>query len=95
MSAARAAGATVGLITVSARSPGAALATPGLVIETAELDQSWCHTIGYLGPLLAAYAIGEVIAGASPATSVDAVEAALAGGVGEAPGGRGGGIGAR
>ncbi len=66
LDAARSAGATVGLITVSDRSPGGGLATPGLVIETAELDQSWCHTIGYLSPLLAAYAVGEHIAGASP-----------------------------
>ena len=47
----RAAGATTALITVSSRSPGAALAD--LVLTTAEQDQSWCHTVGYLSPLVA------------------------------------------
>jgi glucosamine 6-phosphate synthetase-like amidotransferase/phosphosugar isomerase protein len=38
------------LITVSDRSPGAAFAHE--VIATGEQDQSWCHTVGYLSPLL-------------------------------------------
>jgi glucosamine--fructose-6-phosphate aminotransferase (isomerizing) len=49
--AARAAGCTTALVTVSDRSPGAALAD--LIITTDEQDQSWCHTVGYLSPLLA------------------------------------------
>ena len=44
------------LISVSNRSPGAALAAA--VIETGEQDQSWCHTVGYLSPLVAAAAAG-------------------------------------
>jgi fructoselysine-6-P-deglycase FrlB-like protein len=52
---ARGAGATTALITVSARSPGAALAD--LVVTTEELDTSWCHTVGYLSPIVAAAAI--------------------------------------
>jgi fructoselysine-6-P-deglycase FrlB-like protein len=58
-------GARTALITVSARSPGAALASPGLVVETDELDQAWCHTVGYLSPLLAAAAVGAHLAEAT------------------------------
>ncbi|HEY7738759.1 MAG TPA: SIS domain-containing protein [Candidatus Limnocylindria bacterium] len=43
--------AATALITVSERSPGAALARD--VIATREQDQSWCHTVGYLSPLVA------------------------------------------
>ncbi len=61
MEAARATGATVALFTVSERSPGAALAD--IVLPTGELDQSWCHTVGYLSPLLAAVAVGAALRG--------------------------------
>ncbi|MFI5261230.1 MAG: SIS domain-containing protein [Candidatus Limnocylindrales bacterium] len=54
--AARGAGVPTALITISDRSPGAALAD--LVVTTDEADESWCHTIGYLSPLLAATAVG-------------------------------------
>ncbi len=63
LEAARSAGATVALVTVSDRSPGAALAD--IVVTTEEMDQSWCHTIGYLSPLLAATAVGAHLAGSS------------------------------
>jgi fructoselysine-6-P-deglycase FrlB-like protein len=52
LKAARAAGSATALITVSDRSPGAALADH--VLATAEQDQSWCHTVGYLSPVVAA-----------------------------------------
>lgn len=65
LAAARAAGAKTALITVSRRSPGAALAD--LVIETHEVDQSWCHTVGYVSPLLAGAAIAGHLAGAGAA----------------------------
>jgi glutamine---fructose-6-phosphate transaminase (isomerizing) len=52
LAAARSAGATTALITVSDRSPAAELAD--LVITTDEQDQSWCHTVGYLSPLVVA-----------------------------------------
>ena len=55
LEAARAAGATVALLTVSDRSPGASIAD--LVVATDELDQSWCHTVGYVSPMLAAVAV--------------------------------------
>ena len=61
LAAARAAGARTALITVTRRSPGAALAD--LVVETEELDQSWCHTVGYLSPMLAAAAVGAHLSG--------------------------------
>jgi len=53
--AARAAGATTALITVGPGSPGAALADH--VVLTKEQDQSWCHTIGYLAPLVVGVAL--------------------------------------
>ena len=49
---AHAIGSTTALITVSHRSPGAGLAD--IVITTGEQDQSWCHTVGYLSPVIAA-----------------------------------------
>ncbi len=49
------------LISVSNRSPGAALAAA--VIETGEQDQSWCHTVGYLSPLVAAAAVASRLRG--------------------------------
>jgi glutamine---fructose-6-phosphate transaminase (isomerizing) len=55
LAAARRAGARTALITVSRRAPGAAFAE--VVVETGELDQSWCHTVGYLSPIAAATAI--------------------------------------
>jgi fructoselysine-6-P-deglycase FrlB-like protein len=58
--AARAAGARTAIVTVSGRSPGASLAD--VVVETGELDQSWCHTVGYLSPLVAATAIAAHLA---------------------------------
>ena len=70
LSAARAAGSQTALLTVSRRSPGAALAD--LVLETHELDQSWCHVVGYLSPILAAAAVGAHLTG----RSIDAAEAA-------------------
>jgi len=61
MRVARAAGVRVGLVTVSGRSPAAALAD--MVVETAEQDRSWCHTVGYLSPVVVFGAIGASLAG--------------------------------
>ena len=63
MAAARGAGARTALLTVSSRSPGAAEADPALVIETDELDQSWCHTVGYVSPMLAGAAVAAHLSG--------------------------------
>jgi len=71
LTAARAAGAATALITVSGRSPGAALAD--IVVETHELDQSWCHTVGYVSPIAAAAAVAGHLTGTHvpPAAAAD------------------------
>ncbi len=60
LSVARQAGASTAAVTVSGRSPIATLA--GIVVETGELDQGWCHTVGYLSPILALAATGAHLA---------------------------------
>ena len=80
LAAARGAQTLTALITVSDRSPGAALAD--IVVTTDEADQSWCHTVGYLSPILAATAIGALAQGA--ALDVAAVRALLGDGVARA-----------
>jgi len=74
---ARAAGSTVALITVTDRSPGAALAD--IVVATEELDESWCHTVGYLSPIVAACAVAGHLTGR--AVAAGAVRRALATGL--------------
>jgi fructoselysine-6-P-deglycase FrlB-like protein len=61
LEAARRAGSTTALITVSDRSPGAALAD--IVLTTGEQDQSWCHTVGYLSPVIAAAVLAAALSG--------------------------------
>jgi fructoselysine-6-P-deglycase FrlB-like protein len=70
LDAARAGGATTALVTVTAASPAAGLAD--IVVTTDELDQSWCHTVGYLSPILAAAAVGAHLSG----VPIDAAAAA-------------------
>ena len=65
--AARTSGARTALITVGGGSPGAELAD--LVVRTEEQDQSWCHTVGYLSPLL----VGVVLAARLSRSRVDAL----------------------
>jgi len=55
------AGCRTAVITVSHRSPAGALAA--ITVETAELDQGWCHTVGYLSPIVAATAVGAHLSG--------------------------------
>jgi glutamine---fructose-6-phosphate transaminase (isomerizing) len=57
----RRAGARTALITVSNRSPGAAIVE--LVLETGEQDQSWCHTVGYLSPIVVGASLAAALAG--------------------------------
>ena len=57
-------GARAALITVSDRSPGAALARS--VIQTHEMDQSWCHTVGYLSPMLVFAVLAGMLRGDPP-----------------------------
>jgi fructoselysine-6-P-deglycase FrlB-like protein len=91
LEAARAAGARTALITVSRHAPGAAGVDD--VLETLERDQSYCHTIGYLSPLLAATAVGAALTG-QPVDGA-AVRALLAAGAGDAAGSAAEGIAAR
>jgi glucosamine--fructose-6-phosphate aminotransferase (isomerizing) len=58
---AQAGGATVAIVTVSDRSPGAAIGD--IVVTTEEMDQSWCHTVGYLSPIVAAAAVAAHVTG--------------------------------
>jgi fructoselysine-6-P-deglycase FrlB-like protein len=75
LSAARAGGAGTALLTVTRRSPGAALAD--IVVETHELDQGWCHVVGYTSPMLAATAAAGHLAGAPiDATAISRILAA-------------------
>jgi fructoselysine-6-P-deglycase FrlB-like protein len=76
LAASRAAGARTAIVTASGRSPGGAIAE--IVVETGELDQSWCHTIGYLSPLLVAVQVGAVLSGRP--IDIDAVTRLLAAG---------------
>ena len=74
--ASRAAGARTAVVTVSRRSPAGEVAD--IVVETAELDHSWCHTIGYVSPLLTAAAVGAALSGRP--LDADAVAGLLAAG---------------
>jgi len=57
-------GSGTALITVSDRSPGAAIART--VVQTGEQDQSWCHTVGYLSPMLAFAVLAGLLRGDVP-----------------------------
>jgi fructoselysine-6-P-deglycase FrlB-like protein len=57
-------GARTALVTVGRGSPGAELA--GAVLATGEQDQSWCHTVGYLSPILVAVVLAARLQGTKP-----------------------------
>ena len=59
--AARDAGRQTAVVTVSRRSPAGTVA--GIVVETEELDHGWCHTVGYLSPVVAAACVGGHLSG--------------------------------
>ena len=61
LAASAAAGARTALVTASAASPGGQLVE--IVVETIEMDHSWCHTIGYVSPMIAAASIGAHLSG--------------------------------
>ncbi len=77
--AAAANGARTAAVTVSAASPIGQAAT---VLATGEIDRSWCHTVGYLSPVLAAVAVGAALTGepgdADPALLRELLVAGLA-----------------
>ena len=87
MAASRAAGARTALITGSAASPAAAAAD--VVVATVEMDRSWCHTVGYVSPIVAAAVTASLLAGGPAAAAglgrrlaegIEAAHAAAAGG---------------
>ena len=80
MSAARDSGSTVAMITAAAGSPGGVFAD--ITVATDEMDQSWCHTIGYLSPILAGIAVAGHLTGSlvAPADARNLMGAALAAG---------------
>lgn len=77
MDAARDRGATVSLITAAANSPAAGAADARLC--TGPMDLSWCHTIAYVMPIVAAIAVADRMTGRT--TSPASVRAALDGGL--------------
>jgi glutamine---fructose-6-phosphate transaminase (isomerizing) len=77
LEAARSAAARTALITVSGRAPGAQGVE--IVVETLERDQSYCHTVGYVSPLLVATSVGAALAGRP--VDPDAVRALMAAGI--------------
>jgi fructoselysine-6-P-deglycase FrlB-like protein len=80
--ASRAAGARTAVVTVSGRSPAREVAD--IVVETAELDQSWCHSVGYVSPLLAGAAVAAHLTGR--AIDGDAMASLVAAGASDTPG---------
>jgi glucosamine--fructose-6-phosphate aminotransferase (isomerizing) len=84
MDAAGDAGARVGLLTGSAHSPAGDAADEDLIVETVELDQGWCHTVGYVSPIVAAAAVGGELSGFEP--DPDAIRDLLAAGASDEAG---------
>ena len=64
LEASRARGARTALVTASAGAPAAGAAD--LVVATGELDTSWCHTVGYTSPIVAATLVAGFLAGTTP-----------------------------
>jgi glucosamine--fructose-6-phosphate aminotransferase (isomerizing) len=82
LDSAKAAGATTGLITASRRTVAASRAD--IILETLEIDQSWCHTVGYLSPIIAGIAVASALGGradGAPSGAAAGVRAALAAGL--------------
>lgn len=60
LDAARARGARTAAVTVSPASP---IGRSGIVLATGEIDRSWCHTVGYVSPILAGVSVGAALTG--------------------------------
>jgi fructoselysine-6-P-deglycase FrlB-like protein len=60
LEAAHTRGARRAAVTVSPASP---IGRAEIVLATGEIDRSWCHTVGYLSPLLAGLAVGAALTG--------------------------------
>jgi fructoselysine-6-P-deglycase FrlB-like protein len=83
LSAAAARRAKVAAVTVSRSAPIGKLTA--LVLETGEIDRSWCHTIGYLSPILAGVAVAAALTGGAGDAEPVAIRALLSAGLGQAP----------
>ena len=82
LDAAAAAGARTAAVTVHAGSPIGRFA---IVLATGEIDRSWCHTVGYLSPILAAVAVGAALTGEPGDADPLAGRALLDAGVAQGP----------
>jgi glutamine---fructose-6-phosphate transaminase (isomerizing) len=77
MRAARARGVRTAAITASAGAPIADAAD--LVVATVEMDRSWCHTVGYVSPMVATAVTASLLGGGT--LRPDAYAARLAAGI--------------
>jgi glucosamine--fructose-6-phosphate aminotransferase (isomerizing) len=64
LEAARAHGSRTAVLTASRGAPVTAVAD--IVVETVEMDRSWCHTVGYVSPMVAAAVAADRLAGDAP-----------------------------
>ena len=78
LDAAVAAGARTAAVTVHPASP---IGRFGIVLATGEIDLSWCHTVGYLSPILAAVAVGAALTSVPGDADPLAIRALLEAGV--------------
>ncbi len=63
--AAKARGARTAVVTASAGSPAGS--GRDAVLATVEMDRGWCHTVGYVSPIVAASVTADLLAGEAPA----------------------------
>jgi glucosamine--fructose-6-phosphate aminotransferase (isomerizing) len=82
LAAAIAAGARTAAITASRTSPIARHAS--IVVETGEMDRSWCHTVGYVSPIVASVAVGSALTGEGSEADLGRVRQLLADGIARA-----------
>ena len=62
-------GSRIALITGSAASPAGVAAD--VVVATVEMDRSWCHTVGYVSPIVAATAAPVAAGGPAAAAALE------------------------
>ena len=77
MNGARARGARTAAITGSAGAPITDAAD--IVLATVEMDRSWCHTVGYVSPMVAVAVTSDLLGGGTP--KPEAYAARLAAGI--------------
>ncbi len=82
LEAAASRGARTAGVTVSGAAPIGRVTS--ILVETAEIDRSWCHTIGYLSPILAAIAVGAALTGEAGEADPAAIRRLLAAGLARA-----------